>query len=209
MNGKVKLLVICGVVIAGIGLVLSSTFAFYRTKDNVVNNFSVGKYETEIEEEFDKDTPWNGSLRTKVVSIKNNGTRECLVRVAIILRWVDENNNPFIGDTSFIKLNYSEFFTDKPEFIKPGSEYWVNGGDGYYYYLDKVVPQGVTKPLLKSVGEESGQIPLEYKGKTLIVDVKSETVQATRFHDGSYQFEENWLHLNDSVKSILVNIVDK
>ena len=108
---------------------------------------------------------------------------------------VDEKGNPWAGDANFIKLNFS----------KHEGNLWVNGEDGYFYY-NKILPKGeVTEAILDSV---ELKIPEELKeryiGKKVIVDVKTEAVQATI--DG---YNAAWKNLNDNIKTILNELCNK
>lgn len=159
--------------------------------DNVskTNKFNTGNVNIEIEEEFTPPTDWNGNSHEKLVKIQNNSTAPALIRVSIQKRWVDENKNPWAGDTNFIKLNFSN---------NEGNT-WIDGGDGYFYY-NKILNQGeVTNAILDSVKLE---IPEElkdrYLGKKVIIDVKTEAVQATV--DG---YNAAWKNLNNDIKTML------
>ena len=68
----------------------------------------LGSIETEITEKFDAPNEWNGSNINKKVSIKNTGKSSELIRVSLIPRWVDENENPWAGDSNLIQLNLNE-----------------------------------------------------------------------------------------------------
>ncbi|WP_255993646.1 BsaA family SipW-dependent biofilm matrix protein [Clostridium perfringens] len=118
--------------------------------DSIENKFSLGSIETEITEKFDAPNEWNGSNINKKVSIKNTGKSSEFIRVSLIPRWVDENENPWAGDSNIIQLNLNEnnlASLDKDNI----DDLWINGNDGYFYYMAKLESGSVTKELLKSV----------------------------------------------------------
>lgn len=168
---------------------------WFTESDSVTNNFGVANIDVEIEEEFNQPTDWNGSSHEKLVKVQNNSTGPALIRISIQKRWVDDKENPWAGDVNFIKLNFS----------KHEGNLWVNGEDGYFYY-NKILPKGeVTEAILDSV---ELKIPEELKeryiGKKVIVDVKTEAVQATV--DG---YNATWKNLNDSIKTMLNKLCNK
>ncbi|WP_338854330.1 BsaA family SipW-dependent biofilm matrix protein [Clostridium perfringens] len=151
--------------------------------DSIKNKFSLGSIETEITEKFDAPNEWNGSNINKKVSIKNTGKSSELIRVSLIPRWVDENENPWAGDSNLIQLNLNEnnlASLDKDNI----DDLWVYGKDGYFYYMAKLESGSVTKELLKSVEikKDSIQNSLKekYNGKKVKVDVKVEAIQPNK-----------------------------
>lgn len=162
---------------------------WFRDFDSKTNNFGVANIDVEIDEDFKPPNDWDGSSNEKLVKVQNNSTGPALIRVSIQKRWVDDNRNPWTGDSNFIKLNFS----------KNENKLWVDGEDGYFYY-NKILPKGeVTEAILDSV---ELKIPEElkerYKGKKVIVDVKTEAVQATI--DG---YNAVWKNLSNDIKTML------
>lgn len=168
---------------------------WFRNFDSKTNNFGVANIDVEIDEDFKHPNDWDGSSNEKLVKVQNNSTGPALIRVSIQKRWVDGNGNPWAGDSNFIKLNFS----------KNENKLWVDGEDGYFYY-NKILPKGeVTEAILDSV---ELKIPEElkerYKGKKVIVDVKTEAVQATI--DG---YNAVWKNLNNDIKTMLDELCNK
>lgn len=163
---------------------------WFRDFDSETNKFGVANIDVEIEEDFRPSTDWNGSSHEKVVKVQNNSTGPALIRISIQKRWVDENGNPWAGDANLIKLNFSEH----------EGNLWVDGNDGYFYYKKILAEKEVTEAILDSV--ELNDIPdalkERYKGKKVIVDVKTEAVQATV--DG---YNATWKNLNNHIKAML------
>ena len=163
---------------------------WFRDFDSETNKFGVANIDVEIEEDFRPSTDWDGSSHEKVVKVQNNSTGPALIRISIQKRWVDENGNPWAGDANLIKLN----------FLEHEGNLWVDGNDGYFYYKKILAEKEVTEAILDSV--ELNDIPdalkERYKGKKVIVDVKTEAVQATV--DG---YNATWKNLNNDIKAML------
>lgn len=120
-------------------LVVTSIFSitvfanYFTSSDSVTNNFETGSIEVGIAEKFTPMENWDGKEVSKKVKIKNTGENGELIRVSIIPRWVDENGDPWIGDTNFVKLNL-ENIVSLNELKSDDKNLWIDGGDGYYYY---------------------------------------------------------------------------
>lgn len=171
------------------------SYAYFISSDNVTNTVAIGDVDIEVREEFTPPKNWDGKECTKIVKIQNKSKAPTLIRVAIVPRWIDNQGNPWPGDTNIVTLNYERNNIISSTGIKPNNK-WIDGNDGYYYY-NTIVPTGdTTVELLKSV---SANIPEElkdrYKDKTLIVDVKAEAVQATK-----KAHRETWSNVTEDSK---------
>ncbi|MBX9186021.1 BsaA family SipW-dependent biofilm matrix protein [Clostridium sp. K04] len=213
MSNRNKLLILLFLLV--IIVMLRGTMAVFTSKDIVVNEFDTGSINIEIDEgSFENIFDWKGNLTTKSVSIKNNGKSDCLVRVAVIPRWSNMDGSNFIGDTSMIQLNFSNYLVSTLVESKGLDNYWIYGDDGYFYYMNKLSSGESTSELLSSVKIKDGfKLPDEYKDKILIVDIKTEAVQATCYdadRDGilEYQFKSSWINLSEKIYEILKGIVD-
>lgn len=190
------LLLICIVTVQKI------SYASLTSKDKVTNTLNLGDINIEVSENFTPPKDWNGAEYNKEVKIKNNSTAPALIRVSIISRWVDEKGNSWPGDTNLVTLNYeTNNITANQNTIKNNK--WIYGNDNYYYYNTIVAKDKETKQILKSV---SANIPEElkerYKNKTLIVDVKAESVQATKD-----AYKKTWNNIeNQGIHKILENL---
>lgn len=130
-NKIIKILVI----IFAISSIFSVTvFAFFTSSDSLTNKLIIGNVQANIAEDFNP----NNSLQketVKKVKIENTEKNDELVRVSIIPRWVDENGNPWLGDTSFVHLNFNtNNVVSLNDIDKVKKDEWINGNDGYYYY---------------------------------------------------------------------------
>ena len=84
---------------------------------------------------------------------------------------------------------------------------WVDGKDGYFYYMAKLESGSVTKELLKSVEikKDSIQNSLKekYNGKKVKVDVKVEAIQPNKD-----ALIKNWTIIDENIKNKFLKILD-
>ncbi|MGL5439662.1 MAG: BsaA family SipW-dependent biofilm matrix protein [Filifactoraceae bacterium] len=171
---SVLLLLICSTIL------VISTYAYFTSEDRVINTINIGDVDIEVSEEFIPPSGWDGKEYKKVVQIKNNSKSPALIRVAIIPRWVDEQGNAWPGDTNIVKLNYeTQNIIDTPSIET--KDRWTSEIDSYHYY-NTVIPKGSsTNVILNSVSANvPDNLKSRYEGKTLVIDVKAEAVQATK-----------------------------
>ncbi|HHD2804934.1 TPA: BsaA family SipW-dependent biofilm matrix protein [Clostridium perfringens] len=204
-KGLVKALLLILIVISIISVtVLGKGFT---SIDSVNNKFSIGSVETEIDENFDAPKEWDGSNISKLVSIKNTGKSDEFVRVSIIPRWIDENENPWTGDSNLIQLNLDE---DNVIALNKGdiNNLWVYGEDGYFYYMAKLKSGKSTKELLKSVEIKKGAIEdslkEKYNEKKIKIDVNVEAIQPNE-----EALIKKWTGINEKIKDKYVEILSK
>lgn len=204
-KGLVKALLLILIVISIISVtVLGKGFT---SIDSINNNFSIGSVETEIDENFDAPKEWDGSNISKLVSIKNTGKNDEFVRVSIIPRWIDENENPWTGDSNLIQLNLDEdnvIALNKDDI----NNLWVYGEDGYFYYMAKLKSGKSTKELLKSVEIKKDSIEdslkEKYNGKKIKIDVNVEAIQPNE-----EALIKKWTGINEKIKDKYVEILSK
>lgn len=188
-------------VIVGAIMMVQPSLALFTSQDTEINNFETGDVDITIIEKDENNEPFNGCTITasskkciKKVTIQNITSKtNAVIRVAIVPYWVeyvkDEDGNnlttPWPGDVSGVTLNFGEptshnRFNANLVTISSKNVGWVDGKDGYYYY-NRLVPAGdSTRELLSSViVNVPSELQDRYKGKVLIVDVKSEAVQPT------------------------------
>ena len=220
MKKKNKMILLISVTIILTVVIVQRSLAYFTSESIAINKFLAGSTDIEVEEEFIPPETWDGSVVGKKVQITNNTDTKSLVRVSITPRWITiiENEDgsqseiPFSGDTSSntVTLDFTDELTDT---LTEGK--WFKGTDGYYYYINILEGMASTSILLESVSLTKGVVlPDEYKDKSLYVDVKAETVQATNHdvnNDGinDYQFKEVWLEMDQNVSTKLESILDK
>lgn len=148
---KAYKVLICGVIIVSVFSV--TVFAKYFTSlDQKVNKFGVGSIEAKIAEKFETPESFSGEQINKNVKVENTGKNDELIRVSIIPRWVDENGNPWPGNTNLLTLNL-ENVINLSDLSDNDKNLWIDGNDGYYYYSSKL-PHATDEDISKELSEK-------------------------------------------------------
>lgn len=152
-------------------------YAAMTATDREENDFRVGQVDTRIEEDFEVRTemPTDFSVK-KEVSIKNNGTINQFVRVMVSPQVQAE----IAGDVQNKQILPLKIGTDLilEEMITAD---WLDGGDGYYYYIKEAVKPGQeTSELFKKV-KLSDQLRDRYHDAKLVIVVKAEAINCAEF----------------------------
>lgn len=153
-------------------------YAAMTATDREENDFQIGQVETRIDEVFNeelteipKDTPIQ-----KEVRIKNTGTIKQFVRVMVL----PEVRISIVGDDQNEQVLPLEIGTDL-ELEGMVTADWLNGGDGYYYYIKEAVdPDQFTSYLFETV-KLSDQLSDRYDKAKLSITLKAETINCAKF----------------------------
>ena len=155
MNRTAVLLI---AIILLISTAVGSTVAFLATKtEPVENSFEYANVSCEVMQDRDTD----GS---SIVKVKNTGTISAYIRAAVVANWIDKDGNI----AASVPEGYSYDLT-----CSSGS--WVQGNDGFFYYLLPVAPGALTEGSLLTCTVACPEDP-EY---TLSVEVLTEAIQST------------------------------
>lgn len=158
-------LVAAVLLIATIGT--GTTFAWLATKsDEAVNTFVPGTVTATIVEEFNGNTKNN-------VQVKNEGNIDVYIRVALVPTWEMKDGANWVVapiPASLSDLNMS---------LNLGGNTWFQGNDGYYYFKNKVVPQGYTDMLISSATVKGSSAGAQ-AGYNMNLQVLAEAIQATQ-----------------------------
>lgn len=152
-------------------------YAAMTATDREENDFRVGQVETSIVEDFEVRTevPKDFSVK-KEVSIKNNGSINQFVRVMVSPQVQAE----IAGDAQNKQILPLKIGTDLILEEMTTSD-WLDGGDGYYYYIKEAVKPGKeTSKLFKKV-KLSDQLRDRYHGAKLSIILKAETINCAEF----------------------------
>lgn len=201
---KKKVLLILGIFLVFVTTTIS--LAYFTSKENKENKFSIGSIQTKINEDFDKNSEEVKNLSTiavkKKVCIENTGKNPVLARVIITPQWekTDENGNiigNIVSASNQVQLNFSNDI----------SKNWIKGNDGYYYYNKVLEPKEITSYLLESV-QLKDNIPSdekdEYKDRELAINVSSEATQVNeKALDNKWNLKETNKSLSDKLESII------
>ncbi|HHZ14218.1 MAG TPA: hypothetical protein GX394_09880 [Clostridiales bacterium] len=142
-------------------LATSGSLAWFSANKEATNEFKMGTVGVEVvENSFKNITDVKIQSYDKAVSVKSLGTKRTYVRVRLIPIWSDHNL-----PVSNVKL------------ILADNDDWIKGDDGYYYFKYYLTEGQVTSELLAEV--EFTELGAEYTGKTFILKVVAEGVQAS------------------------------
>lgn len=155
MNRTAVLLI---AIILLISTAVGSTVAFLATKtEPVENSFEYANVSCEVMQDPDTE----GS---SIVKVKNTGTISAYIRAAVVANWMDKGGNI----AASVPEGYSYDLT-----CSSGS--WVQGTDGFFYYLLPVAPGASTEGNHLTCTVTCPETP-EY---TLSVEVLAEAIQST------------------------------
>ena len=176
MNRTAVLLI---AVILLISTAVGSTVAFLATKtEPVENSFEYANVSCKVTQNCDTD----GSI----VQVKNTGTISAYIRAAVVANWIDVDGNI----AASVPEGYSYDLT-----CSSGS--WVQGKDGFFYYLLPVAPGALTEGSLLTCTVTCPETP-EY---TLSVEVLAEAIQSTP----ASAVNEAWSAAVDGSGMLIVN----
>jgi len=132
MHRKIALLVSLALILV---VAAGSTVAWLADKtDPVENTFTPAQVQCVVEETVENNA--KTSITVKVPQDAKNV--DAYIRVALIVNWLDENNNVIASDSPAVPLN---------------AAWTANGG---YYYYNAVVPVGQSTQNLLSAGQSLG-----------------------------------------------------
>lgn len=163
------------VLLIGLSILAYGSLAYFTGEDiahNVIKsgNVSIDLLEWADEEKtvpFPADGLENvmpGTQITKIAEVKNTGSHDAYIRVAVEKSLVLPE-----GVTGEVDLSLMDIAID--------TEYWTLGEDGYYYYNTPLAPGAVTEPLFTAVSFDADMDNL-YQNSTALVDVKAQAVQS-------------------------------
>lgn len=157
-------------------------YAAMTAQDQKENDFLIGQVETKLEEDFNEDITEirKGTLVEKEVTIKNTGTINQFVRVMVLpevrkkVGEDPEDNEQVLPLQIGTDLSLEGLDSSK----------WIDGGDGYYYYVEKALePNTSTTALFESVrlSDQSDQLDERYHDADFSISLKVETINCAEF----------------------------
>ena len=176
------------VLIALIGII-GGTIAVFTSTSTIPKIFKTLTYKTQTEETFTSPSDWKpGVTTTKKVLVRNTGQVDVAVRVSYTQTWVSSTHKSLAlkkdnKDVAVINRTNTGNWIEK-----------VENGTTYYYYKNKLAPNGVTTAFIDSVkfnDQITYDIPCTtvgttttcasngdgYDGATYTLTLKIETVQ--------------------------------
>ena len=152
--GKATALVIS--LALAVTLTVAGSLAYLVTHtEEVINYFTPARVTCEVVENF------NGTTKSNV-QIKNTGTTDAYIRVAIVANWYE--------DGMIVAPHTVDLGTPLPDG-------WVLGADGYYYYTSVVHAGESTEELIDSYNAPTS--PTKFPNAHLEMTIIAQAVQAT------------------------------
>lgn len=201
---RAKPVIFTGCLLISVLLVLGSTMAWFTSADEVNNR--VRREEPAKEfivvrvDEFD-DTPDASGLYEKHVGANNVGDLPAFVRLLVLpvfksadgnlfpavlgVKGANPGDPPVPPDANVIIKDFNLATWNGTTFAWEGGD-WVDGGDGYYYYLKRLEPGDSTEALgenLFSQLELLTPTPAGYDNATLKIEVKCEAVEPKNYRE--------------------------
>ncbi|MDD6488778.1 MAG: hypothetical protein PUG48_03050 [Clostridia bacterium] len=137
---------------------ISLTTAHLFEQAEIVNTADKGTVENSIDENF------NGTEKTNV-KIKNTGSLNSYIRVALVPIWRDSDGNP------------TTLKTDGTYEIMLNTDDWFMGNDGFYYCKTAIPPQKFTPVLIKTCTVKDG-LGKEYNDKFFDFQILAQSIQS-------------------------------
>ncbi|MDU1313714.1 MAG: BsaA family SipW-dependent biofilm matrix protein [Clostridium septicum] len=167
-------------------VLVGGTLAWFTSTDTVTNKFKAGGNGTdttttgvEIWEKFDSEGAGKilpGKTINKDVQVQNTATYNSLIRVKL----TPDIKSGESTEEKLAKINliFGDNVIKKDESIEGNTNVeWLQGTDGYYYYLGNVAPNGYTTRLLDDV-QLDPTAGNEFKDVTFDVVVDAESIQS-------------------------------
>lgn len=164
-----KTLILSTVLLIAI-LGVASTVALAVAKSNgVINSFKASKIDTSIDEEV-------AANLTKKVVVTNSSEAEtdayvrvrfsCTPEEYVQLILEDENGNPSVAES------------------ENGTQPWIDGGDGFYYYRYALAKGESTSQLLSKIAPKDIEPGNPYKGNMEVTVYQESCVASENIHAG-------------------------
>lgn len=154
---------------------LNAVYAALTDSDQKTNDLQVANLKGEITEKFTPPTKEDpiqpGDTYPKEVTVTNTSNASFFVRVLVIPE-IQGEEVVTNGKTTPGVLLPGEI---GKEIIVDLDKNWVQGEDGFYYYLKKVSEKEVTTPVFTKVKLDKTYDP-DYEKATMKIALKSETV---------------------------------
>ncbi len=133
---------------------ISGTLAYLVVSSSqVTNTFVPGVVTCQVEESFDETTKSD-------VAIRNTGNVDAYIRAAVVVNWIDAQNNICAATHAAPSIGYNT--TD-----------WTQGSDGFWYYTDPVAPNELTANLINTATSAA-----QADGCRLQIEIIASAIQA-------------------------------
>ena len=158
--------------------ILAATGVFaglFDTTSVVVNEFEAAEPGNEIHSEATKGD-------TTRYTVTNTGNLPVLVRVKVLVNWVDEAGNPMLypPENGTYQLKMGTGWTQSQKSEAPD--------EGYWYYNGILEANAETAPLINQITAEGGKIQLTILSETIQTTPEEAVIEAwgMRYSDGKW-----------------------
>lgn len=164
------------IIICCISLLAAGSLAYFAVEEKTHNVITTSGIDIELQElteqldAYGQPLPLEraggilpGEQSSRIVQVKNNGAQAAYVRIKVAPKIILEKGREGPVDLSLITIDAN-------------ADAWTFY-NGYYYYDQPLAPNGVTKPLLSTIGF-SVQMDDLYQNSTVTVDVVAHATQA-------------------------------
>ena len=156
---KRKASILMVVALAGV-LAVGGTLAYITTETpEVKNTFDPAYVACEVVE-----PEYSDAAKTDV-QVQNTGNIDAYIRAKIVVNWADEDGN--VSGTSVKASDYV---------MEYGSG-WVEGADGFWYWINPVAPEGLTGDLIERC-VQTAEASVPEGGYYLSVEILASAIQS-------------------------------
>ena len=160
--------------------ILGYTYSAEKSSETRNNDFAVGDLKTELVEEFtDRPETVIDEPIVKKVTVKNTGETDQFIRVMVIPEITKKGQTGKPDVLLASSLGKEVVLLDKDDQPITDNADWVDGKDGYFYYLKGLNVNKKTVSLFEKVKVATAKEP--YTGAELQVHVKVESVGTTKW----------------------------
>ena len=168
ISKKTLVLIASGILI--LAMAVGGVLAYLVAKTApVTNDFTPAEVSCEVVETFEENIK-------RDVKIQNTGNTDAFLRTVVVVNWVSESGNGKILSTAPVEgVDYQ---------VTWGSDSWVQGTDGFWYFTKPVAPQDLTANLIDTASLNS-EAP---EGYQLHIRILASAIQSSP----EYVVEQAW-----------------
>lgn len=127
-------------------VLVGGTMAYlYASDAAVVNEFKLADVDTVIKEDPE------GAPADKKPTVYNQGDSEVYVRARAVVVTNDESSEPVSAADVNIRYNTEDYTNQDATWENAPENFWIDGGDGWYYYNQSLTKNASTEPLFDGV----------------------------------------------------------
>ncbi|MBP1042822.1 hypothetical protein I6N95_17535 [Vagococcus sp. BWB3-3] len=186
---KINLLIVVAVFVIFLGISLLGykgyTYSIERHSEMKTNDFSIGDLKVQVVEEFTPVTETTiDKPYTKKVTAKNNGELPAFVRILAFPEVLSKEDDDGVNVSLPARIGTEILLLDSSDNPIADTADWVDGEDGYYYYLKALLPGETTAPLFEKVklsDHVKDYVDNWYEGASLTIDVRAESIHTTQW----------------------------